>query len=142
MPLTIPPRSERPYELLVWGATGFTGQLVAQFIAGTTGRSALVDGDGTGSAKKKLRWALGGRSETKLNKVKLQLMQRLNNALVEEPAIILADSDDQQSLQRMTAQTRVVISTVGPFSLYGEPLVASCCKTGTDYVDITGECDA
>ena len=53
--------------------------------------------------------------------------------------MILADSNDLQALQRMTAQTKVVISTVGPFAKYGESLIAACCKTGTSYCDITGE---
>lgn len=84
-----------------------------------------------------LKWALAGRDARKLESVKAAL--QLDATIAEPPAIIIADADSQQSLQRMTAQTRVVISTVGPFAKYGEPLIASCVKTGTDYVDTTGE---
>ena len=84
-----------------------------------------------------LKWALGGRDAKKLGLVKAAL--KVDSSLASEPALVLADADDQQSLQRMTAQSRVVISTVGPYAQHGEPLVAACVKTGTDYCDLTGE---
>lgn len=85
----------------------------------------------------RLRWALAGRDPKKVQSVKASL--QLDSSAAEEPAIIVADSNDIQSLQRMTAQTRVVISTVGPYAKYGESLIAACCKTGTSYCDLTGE---
>jgi len=133
MPLQLVPRDERPFDVIVWGASGFTGRLVALWLSGSTGRKPVRDAAGLG----KLRWALAGRNESKLQQVKSEL--RLDSTMVEEPAILIADSDDQQSLQRMTAQGRVVLTTVGPYAQHGEPLVASCIKTSTDYCDITGE---
>jgi short subunit dehydrogenase-like uncharacterized protein len=84
-------------------------------------------------------WAIAGRDAKKLATVKQKLSSHLDEKTAEEPDIILADACDQQSLQKMTSQTRVVITTVGPYALHGEPLIAACVKTSTDYVDITGE---
>lgn len=123
-------RDERPFDVIVYGATGFTGRLVAEYIAGATHRQS-------NQGLPPLKWAIGGRDAKKLSMLKASL--RVDSSLASEPAVILADADDQQSLQRMTAQTRVVISTVGPYAQHGEPLVAACIKTGTDYCDLTGE---
>ena len=108
---------DRPYDIVVWGATGFTGALVAE---------VLRDIDG-------VRWAIGGRSADKLANVARELN------LGEEVGRIVADSMDRDSLDAMVSQTRVVASTVGPYARYGAGLVAACVQAETDYCDITGE---
>lgn len=108
---------ERTYDLIVFGATGFTGGLVARYLHGRIGTT--------------LRWALAGRDRAKLEAVRGQL----------DPAVgvIEADSADPDSLHAMARQTKVVITTVGPYTRHGEPLVVACIDEGTDYVDLTGE---
>lgn len=123
-------RDQRRYHVVLFGATGFTGRLVAAYLAGETGRT-------TQRGHPKLVWAIAGRNESKLQAVKKQL--KIDPSIAEEPDVLVADAGDLQELIRVTSQTRVVITTVGPFSLHGEPLVAACAKTGTDVVDSTGE---
>lgn len=112
--------STREFDVIVWGATGFTGRLVAEYLA-----SAYPDGG--------VRWAMAGRDATKLEAVR--------NAVgaSESVPLIVANASDAASLEAMAARANVVISTVGPYQLYGEPLVAACVKTGADYVDLCGE---
>jgi len=114
--------SERELDVIVYGATGFTGQLVAEY---------LVREYGVG---RDLRWAIAGRSEGKLE----QLRNRLGDAVATLP-IIVADSNDGDALTSMAARTRVVLTTVGPYALYGSKLVAACVGAGTDYCDLAGE---
>ena len=114
-------RKRRSYDLVVWGATGFTGRLVAEYLLSRYG----ADGD--------LSWAIGGRSEDRLS----QLRQELGVA--EALPMVIGDSKDPASLAAIVEQTRVVCSTVGPFARYGSELVAACAAAGTDYCDITGE---
>lgn len=116
--------ANREFDLIVWGATGFTGQLVVEYLAETYG----VGGD--------LRWAIAGRNEQKLQQVRKTC---LPDAQHNELALILADSGDDSSLKAMAARTRVVCSTVGPYAKFGTPLVAACTAEGTDYCDLTGE---
>jgi short subunit dehydrogenase-like uncharacterized protein len=109
-------------DLTVFGATSFVGQILARYLFAQFGAH-----DG-------LKWALAGRSEQKL--------QRLRSSLGPKAArlpIVIADAADADALEALCAQTRVVISTVGPYALYGEPLVKACAETGTDYCDLTGE---
>lgn len=113
--------SGREFEVIVWGATGYTGRLVAAHLLATYG----VGGD--------LTWAVAGRSADKLAEVTAQI-----GAPAALPAII-ADAADPGSLDAMVGRADVVISTVGPYQLYGTPLVAACAAAGTDYVDLTGE---
>jgi short subunit dehydrogenase-like uncharacterized protein len=115
--------AEREHDIVVFGATGFTGALTAEYLA------AHAD-DGT-------RWALAGRNQQKLENVRARLGQ-LNPACA-EMALVTADSRDPDSIRRLAESTRVVITTVGPYIHYGEPLVAACAAAGTDYVDLTGE---
>ncbi|HWI43619.1 MAG TPA: saccharopine dehydrogenase NADP-binding domain-containing protein [Nocardioides sp.] len=115
--------SDRPYDLVLLGATGFTGGLTADYLA----EHAPAD----------LRWALAGRSEAKLEKVRARLAAK-NPALAELP-LLVADSSDAQSLMELAATTGVVATTVGPYLQHGGPLVAACAAAGTDYVDLTGE---
>ncbi len=111
-------KSNRPYDIILFGATGFTGKLTADYLA-------KKQGD--------FRWAIAGRSAGKLGAVKAEL------GLGDEVGVVVADSADSASLNAMTAQTRVLATTVGPYAKYGKPLVQACISTQTDYCDITGE---
>ncbi|NYI99772.1 short subunit dehydrogenase-like uncharacterized protein [Nocardioides thalensis] len=115
--MAAPDRESRSYDVVLLGATGFTGGLTAEYLA----RNA-PDG---------LRWALAGRSKEKLEKAR----ERLG---VDVP-LVVADSTDQASLGDLAAQTKVVATTVGPYLQHGGPLVAACAEAGTDYADLTGE---
>src|SRR5262249_30014356 len=109
------------FDIVVYGATGFTGQLVAEYLA-THYRD-----------DKKLRWAMAGRHLDKLKSVRETI-----GASVDTP-LIVADSSDVASLKAMIGQARLVLSTVGPYQLYGGDLLAACVESGTDYVDLCGE---
>ncbi len=115
--------SDRAYDIVILGATGFTGELTAAYLAE--------------HAPEGLRWALAGRNHGKLEVVRARLA-KIDPALTELP-LLVADSSDDASLQELAASTRVVITTVGPYLQYGEPLVAACAAAGTDYLDLTGE---
>jgi len=109
------------FDIIVYGATGFTGQLVAEYLASNyRGDSALT-------------WAMAGRSLDKLASVRAAI-----GAPADTP-LIAADASDHASLQAMVAQTRAVLTTVGPYQLYGNELVAACVASGTDYLDLCGE---
>lgn len=112
----------RQYDLVVFGATGFVGSLVSQYLLAHVGVQGCV------------KWAIAGRSPAKLT----QLLATMGPLAVDLPMVV-ADVTDEASLQALCAQTRVVLSTVGPYALYGEPLVKLCAATGTDYCDLTGE---
>lgn len=112
--------SERPYDLIIWGATGFTGQLVAEYINRQYGFN------------QSLKWAIAGRNKAKLE----TLRQSLN---LPQLPIILADSLQKETLVAMVKQARVICSTVGPYTLFGTPLVEACVENQTDYCDLTGE---
>ena len=113
--------SEREFDLVVFGASGYTGKLVAEYIQNEYG------GD------KSLKWALAGRNKDKLAGIK----EDLN--LESDLTILKVDSNDQESLDAMTSAAKCILTTVGPYQLYGSNLVESCAKNGTDYVDLTGE---
>ena len=115
--------TKRKYDIVVFGATGFTGQLTAQYLA-------LHGGD-------TLKWALAGRNPSRLEGVRRQLAD-LNPACATMD-LLTADAGDADALQAVARSTKVVISTVGPYIRHGEPLVAACAESGTDYVDLTGE---
>ncbi len=109
------------FDIVVYGATGFTGQLVAEYLAGHyTGKSDP-------------KWAMAGRSLEKLAAVRDVI------GAPTETALIVADAGNPASLQAMIDQTRAVISTVGPYQLYGSDLVGACAASGTDYLDLCGE---
>jgi short subunit dehydrogenase-like uncharacterized protein len=122
VPTTPPPRK---FDVLLWGATGFTGQLVAEYLTRTYG------------VGRDLRWALGGRSRAKLEAVRAGLVA-LDPRAGDLP-IVLGDSGDRGSLDPLVRDTRVVVTTVGPYALHGAELVAACVDAATDYCDLTGE---
>jgi short subunit dehydrogenase-like uncharacterized protein len=107
------------FDVIVYGATGYTGRLVAEYVAGT-----YPEG---------VRWAMAGRSLTKLEEVRAEL------GIGAHVPLFTANADDPASLRAMCARATVVISTVGPYQLYGSDLVAACAATGTAYVDLCGE---
>lgn len=112
---------DKPFDLIVFGATGFTGRLVAQYLNATCG----VGGG--------LAWAIAGRDPDKLTEVR-----RAIGAAGALP-IIAADASDAGALADLVRQTRLIITTVGPYQRYGEPLVRACAQEGTDYCDLCGE---
>ncbi|CAE8642468.1 unnamed protein product [Polarella glacialis] len=112
--------STRVFDVVVYGASGFTGFLTAKYLA------EVAPGLG-------INWAIGGRNREKL----LGVAERLGNP--KDLGVIVADSSDGKALREMTRQCVVVASTVGPYTLYGAELVAACVDTGTNYVDLTGE---
>lgn len=110
------------HDLIVFGATSFVGQILTRYLAEQFG------------AHGHLKWAIAGRSEAKL----AALRNSLGLAAGKLP-VVVANAADEVALRQMCKDTRVVISTVGPYALYGEPLVKACAETGTDYCDLTGE---
>jgi len=109
---------EREYDIVVFGATGFTGALTAEYLAS--------------NAPANTSWAVAGRNQDKLR----QTLERIGRTDI---STLQADVGDPESLSRMAQSTKVVITTVGPYINYGEPVVAACAQNGTDYVDLTGE---
>ena len=107
----------RDFDIIVYGATGFTGRLVAEYLV-QTGAT---------------RWAMAGRSQAKLAEVR-----DLIGAPGDTP-LVVADADDADSLKTMAQRATVLLTTVGPYQLYGSPLVAACAAAGTAYVDLCGE---
>jgi len=114
--------ADREFDVVVLGATGFTGALVA---------GVLLERYGTDSG---LRWAIAGRSAQRLS----ELRESLGAAAAALPALT-ADSLDDDSMRQLARRTRVVASTVGPYARYGSPLVAACAASGTHYCDLAGE---
>ncbi|MGY4256662.1 short subunit dehydrogenase-like uncharacterized protein [Bradyrhizobium sp. USDA 4516] len=106
-------------DLIVFGASGFTGRLVAEYVASKYGN--------------KIKWGMAGRDLEKLAAVRAEI------GAPDDTLLIKADSDDEASLQALVRTTRAVISTVGPFQLFGSKLVAACARAGTDYLDLSGE---
>jgi short subunit dehydrogenase-like uncharacterized protein len=113
--------SSSKFDIVVYGATGFTGRLVAEYLA------SHYRGD------RQLKWAMAGRSMDKLKSVRDAIGAPLDTPLV------VADAADGASLKAMIDQTRSVLTTVGPYQLYGSELVAACAASGTDYLDLCGE---
>ncbi|MEC8679818.1 MAG: saccharopine dehydrogenase NADP-binding domain-containing protein [Bacteroidota bacterium] len=109
----------RKYDLLIWGATSFTGKLVTEYLFNKYGSS-------------KIKWAIAGRNLDKLKKIRSEVAD-------EKIPMFIADSFDEESLLKFIKKTKVVCSTVGPYSLYGTKLVKLCVENNTNYCDITGE---
>ncbi|MEU0303946.1 saccharopine dehydrogenase NADP-binding domain-containing protein [Streptomyces sp. NPDC006175] len=117
--------AERPYDVVLFGATGFVGALTAEYLAA--------------HAPAGCRWALAGRSRGKLE----QLRERLagQHPRCADLPLLTADADDADALRELAGSTHVVASTVGPYLWHGEKLVAACAEAGTDYTDLTGEAE-
>ncbi|NCP19789.1 MAG: saccharopine dehydrogenase [Erythrobacter sp.] len=114
--------TERQFDIVIYGATGYTGRLVAEHFLREYG--SRDDGPS---------WAMAGRNPDKLAEVKREI------GAPDDTPTIVADAADATSLDAMCEQAKVVISTVGPYQLYGEPLIAACAKSGTHYADLCGE---
>ncbi len=117
-----PNLAERKFDVVVWGATGFTGALVTEYLLHQYG----VD--------KGLKWAIAGRDQSKLD-----ALVKGHGPSAAGLTTIIADSHDEGSLRSITENTRVVLTTVGPYAKYGSALVAACVKDGTHYCDLAGE---
>lgn len=120
-------KDKRKYAIVLYGATSFVGQITAHYLSEFLSES---------KDSAKATWAIAGRDEEKLKTLQSELRGSGTDQKVD---IIIANSDDDASLDDMTKQTEVIISTVGPYLKYGEPLIRSCTTHGTDYVDLTGE---
>ncbi|WP_336326843.1 saccharopine dehydrogenase family protein [Halovenus sp. HT40] len=116
--------SDRTYDLVVWGATGVAGRLVAEYLTEQY-------------TPEELSLALGGRNENKLDSLESELTDQSEQW--DEVPIVLGDATDPESLEALAAQTQVVCTTVGPYTKYGSPLVEACIDAETDYCDLTGE---
>ncbi len=114
--------AEQPFELVVFGATSFVGQIICRYLTETHG----VNGE--------VKWAAAGRSREKLEQVRTGLGDKARDL-----PLLTADANKPEELNELCRQTRVVLSTVGPYAFYGEPMVSACVENGTDYVDLTGE---
>ena len=112
-------KNKRDFDLIIWGATGFTGNLVCDYI-------------NKNYNERELRWAIAGRNEKKI----LKLQQKLK---IDDSRTIIADSSDKDSLVKMVKKSKVVCTTVGPYAKYGTNLVEACIEGETNYCDITGE---
>ncbi|MCU0550027.1 MAG: saccharopine dehydrogenase NADP-binding domain-containing protein [Leptolyngbya sp. Prado105] len=110
--------SERSYDVVLYGASGFVGKQTVQYFANHT-------------APEQVRWAIAGRNRQRLEAVRDEVGVTVD--------VLVADSQDQQEIDAIVAQTRVILTTAGPFALYGNALVDACVRFKTHYVDITGE---
>ena len=113
--------SDKEFDVVIFGASGYTGKLVAEYMQDQYGDDQSI------------KYAIAGRNTEKLLEVKKDL--NLN----EDITILEVDSTDLDSLDKMTTSAKCILTTVGPYQLYGSKLVESCAKNGTDYVDLTGE---
>src|SRR5271170_2967739 len=111
---------ERAFDIIVFGATGYTGRLVPEHLLKVYGLA------------KKLKWAIAGRNKLKLEQIRGEIG-------ASSLPLLIADSSDAATLTAMARSAKVIISAVGPYALYGSDLVKACATEGTDYVDITGE---
>jgi len=114
--------ASKNFDIILFGATSFVGKIATRYLFSEIGLNSDI------------KWAIAGRCEKKLN----QLKQSLGSDAV-DLTVIIADSCNPQSLNRLCQHSRVILSTVGPYALYGEPLIKACVENGTDYCDLTGE---
>ncbi len=111
--------TQAPFDVVIYGASGFTGRLVAEYMSQQYDRS--------------VNWAMAGRSAPKLAAVRDEI------GAAKDTPLVVADASDPASVRAMVANARCIITTVGPYQLYGSDLVAACAELGTDYVDLSGE---
>ena len=109
--------TEKKFDVVIYGATGFTGKLVVEYMQNKYGSDENIS------------WALAGRSYDKLVSVRNEL------GVSNDIPLLVVDSKDIESITKMVKQTKCVLTTVGPYQLYGSKLVEACAKHGTDYVD-------
>ena len=114
--MTTTSRENREFDVIIWGASGFTGRIATNYMHAQYG-----DGN--------ISWAIAGRNQAKLDSVRNQ----------RDIDVLIAESDDEESLKELVQKTKVLLTTVGPYSKYGSKLVATCAEYGTDYCDLTGE---
>ena len=115
-------KANKPHDVVVFGATSFVGQILVRYLFETFGREG------------ELRWAVAGRSQSKLEALRKSLGRGAGRL-----EVLTADAASLDDMRRLCASTGVVVSTVGPYALHGEPLVQACAETGTDYCDLAGE---
>jgi len=128
--LQVTPKNKRPYDVVVFGCTGYTGGLLVDHLAFTYDFKNLES--------KKLNWAISGRSVDKLNKVRDKILAKYS---LESLDIIVVDTSKFEQVEQVVNETKVVITTVGPYNSLGNEMINACALYGTDYVDITGEAD-
>ncbi len=121
--------NQREFDVIVWGASGFTGRLVAEYLNKQYGLN--------GDAPNNVKWAMAGRNAAKLGEVAEAI--GANQSKGGGVSLVTGDAADAKSLGEMARRTKVIITTVGPYQIHGEPLVAACAAAGTDYVDLSGE---
>jgi len=109
------------YDLIVFGATGFTGRLIAEYLAQLNASGQAI------------RWALAGRNMAKLKEIQRKIGAN------QEVGVLQANTSDPESLDQLVKQAKIIITTVGPYQVYGENLLKACAKNGTDYLDLCGE---
>jgi len=109
------------FDVIIYGASGYTGRLVAEYMQKQYGAGGDV------------KWAMAGRSEEKLAAVRDEI------GVSADVPLVVADASDPAQVKAMAERAKCICTTVGPYQLYGEPLVAACAETGTDYVDLCGE---
>ena len=112
---------QREFSIIVWGASGFTGKLTAEYLLKTLRRRATTSS-----------WALGGRNRAKLEQVRKDIGERRWVSLADALPIVVGDSDDAEFLAELARRTDVVCTTVGPYAKYGSKLVAACVEAGTE----------
>ena len=109
-------RENREFDVIIWGASGFTGRIATNYMHAQYGEGNIS-------------WAIAGRNQAKLDSVRNQ----------RDIEVLIAESDDEESLRELVQKTKVLLTTVGPYTKYGSKLVAACAEYGTDYCDLTGE---
>ena len=118
-------KEDYEFDLIVYGATSFTGKLVTEYLWKNYPPSDSF------------KWAIAGRDKNKLNEAQTRLS--IENSNQQKISIITANSNDQSTLEDLVKRTKVILTTVGPYAKYGSKLVAACAKHGTDYCDLAGE---
>eukprot|EP00816_Leptocylindrus_hargravesii_P003001 CAMPEP_0196820482 /NCGR_PEP_ID=MMETSP1362-20130617/75494_1 /TAXON_ID=163516 /ORGANISM="Leptocylindrus danicus, Strain CCMP1856" /LENGTH=513 /DNA_ID=CAMNT_0042199387 /DNA_START=257 /DNA_END=1798 /DNA_ORIENTATION=+ len=129
-PKDLTPHADRKYDLILLGCTGYTGGLATEYLCQQYGIS------------KDVKWAIAGRSQSKLNALKQKLADQMDDpGLIKNLDTVICDTSKRSTLHALASNTRAVISTAGPFYAYGSAVVEFCARYGTHYADITGEVD-
>lgn len=124
--------SNREFDAIIYGASGFTGQFVVEELAVSANTESLYKNNN-------LKWAVAGRNKDKIASVLKEAAKQTSLDWVERIPIIQADSGDYNSILEMCKRAKVIMSAVGPYRFFGEPVVKACVEAATDYVDISGE---